>query len=319
MVEGKPFSNEFSWSVSGDKVFAECKRKHYYNRYGSWEGWLEKAGKDAKELYVLKKLTNKDMWVGSRIHDTIKIVLERIRDGKGISFMEAEKLLEAKMKNDYNDSKQNLFRKNPKFYARFFEHEYALEFGTSEAIDLMEAAKKYLRNFFESEVYAQLKTVRKSDWLTIDEQKPTSFYFEGTKVNVKLDAAIRSGGRVVIFDWKTSRKEDVDYTAQLGCYLLYATRVWKAEANKVDVFEVNLAQNYVKKHAGLSAKIDWIENYMRNSIAGMKSLLRDAKNNVAFEEDYLKVNELRKCKRCVFLRVCKPPVLPEGILKSVDY
>ena len=121
-----------------------------------------------------------------------------------------------------------------------------------------------------------------------------------------------------IFDWKTGRKEDVDYTAQLACYLLYATRVWNASANKIDVFEVNLAQNNSKKHAGLSAKIDWIENYMRNSIAGIKLLLRDAEKNIAVEEDYAKVNELRKCSRCVFLRVCKPPVLPEGKIEQAQ-
>ncbi len=312
MPESKPFTNDFSWSVSSDKVFAECKRKYYYNRYGSWDGWLDKSGEKTKEIYLLKKLTPKDMWVGSRVHDAVKSVLEHVREGKAIPLMEAEKLLEQKMKNDYNDSKQNLFRRDPKFYTRFFEHEYGLEFGVSEAIDSIEFARKCLHNFFESETYAQLKTVKKSDWLTIDEQKPTSFQFEGTKVYVKLDAAIRTGDRIAIFDWKTGRKEDVDYTAQLACYLLYATRVWNAPANKIDVFEVNLAQNNSKKHAGLSAKIDWIENYMRNSIAGIKSLLRDAEKNIAAEGDYAKVNELRKCSRCLFVRACKPPVLPEG-------
>ena len=318
MLESKPFTNEFSWSVSSDKVFAECKRKYYYNRYGSWDGWLDKSGEKTKELYLLKKLTPKDMWVGSRVHDAVKSVLERVREGKATPLMEAEKLLEQKMKNDYNDSKQNLFRRDPKFYTRFFEHEYGLEFGVSEAIDSIEFARKCLRNFFDGETYAQLKTVKKSDWLAIDEQKPTSFQFEGTKVYVKLDAAIRTGDRIAIFDWKTGRKEDVDYTAQLACYLLYATRVWNASANKIDVFEVNLAQNNSKKHAGLSAKIDWIENYMRNSIAGIKLLLRDAEKNIAVEEDYAKVNELRKCSRCVFLRACKPPVLPEGKIEQAQ-
>jgi len=316
MLESKPFTNEFSWSVSSDKVFAECKRKYYYNRYGSWDGWLNKSGEKTKELYLLKKLTPKDLWVGSRVHETVKTVLERVRDGKAISLMEAEKFLEQKMKNDYNDSKQNLFRREPKVYTRFFEHEYGLEFGVSEAIDSIEFARKCLKNFFESETYAQLKNTRKSDWLTIDEQKPTSFQFEGTKVYVKLDAAVRSGERIAIFDWKTGRKEDVDYTAQLACYLLYATRVWNAQPNKIDVFEVNLAQNYSKKHAGLSAKIDWIENYMRNSIAGIKKLLKDADANAAEEEAFPQVDELRKCSRCVFLRACKPPVLPEGNIEQ---
>ncbi|MEM4255093.1 MAG: PD-(D/E)XK nuclease family protein [Candidatus Norongarragalinales archaeon] len=312
MLDSKPFANEFSWSVSADKTFSECKRKYYYDRYGMWNGWLKDAPEKARELYFLKKLSNKDIWTGASVHWAVKNVLDSVSRGKAFSFMEAEKLLDQKMKRDYNDSKENLARRDPKAHARFFEHEYSLDFGVSEALDLIATAKKCLRNFFESETYAWLKTVKKNDWLTIDEQTPTSFNFEGTKVFVKLDAAIRTGDRIAIFDWKTSRKEDVDYTAQLACYLLYANRVWNSQPNKIDVFEVNLMQNYSRKHAGLSAKIDWIENYMRNSISGMKSMLKDAEKNEAQEEKYPRVNEERKCKRCFFVRVCKPPVFPQG-------
>lgn len=314
MVEGKPFLNEFSWSVSSDKTFAECKRKYYYSRYGFWDGWKKDAPQKTRELYFLSKLSSKDKWVGTSIHWAVKNVLESVSKGKAFSHIEAEKLLEQRMKNDYGDSKENLFRREPKVYPRFFEHEYALDFGVSEALDLIEKAKKCLRNFFESEAYAQLKTVKKNDWLTIE--KLASFEFHGIKINAKLDAAIRNGDRILIFDWKTGSKEDVDYTVQLGCYLLYATRMWKIAANKIDVLEVNLLLKKTKTHSGLSAKIDWIENYIRNSISGMKALLHDARNNIAFEEDYERVNELRKCSRCAFVRVCKPAVFPDGEIKS---
>ncbi|MFH1056182.1 MAG: PD-(D/E)XK nuclease family protein [Candidatus Micrarchaeota archaeon] len=318
IVNGK-LTNEFSWSVSGDKLFSECKRKYYYDRYGSWEGWARGTGSlKAKELYLLKKLSLKDQWVGARVHDIIKMVLEKTKRGKAVSLVEAENYLEGLMKLDFQQSRENLYLKNPKLYVRFFEHEYGIPLEEKDAIASTDFGKHCLKNFFESEIFAQLKQVRTSDWLGLDDEKPSGFAFEGSKIFVKLDAAVRQENRITIFDWKTNRKPDVDYSIQLACYLLYATRTWKASASNVDVFEVNLAQEraVVKKHPGLVAGTDWIQEYMRKSISAMKSLLKNAEKNEAEERDYPQINELRYCSRCKFLRVCKPDVLPDGKVRG---
>lgn len=306
------FVNDFSWSVSQDKRFSECKRNYYYYRYGTWNGWKPSAGEEAKELYALKQLKMKNQWVGIIVHDIIGVVLRSIREGKILPQQKAEEILEEKMRVDFIESRENAFRKDPKRITRFFEHEYGLDFSGSEAQALVAFAKKCLSSFYENGIYAQLKTVRKEDWLTIDESAPSELNFEGTKVYVKLDAAVRQGGKVLVFDWKTSRQEDVDYSVQMGCYLLYAVRAWNAKPQDVDVFEVNLALNQVKKHAALSSKISWVESHMRNSITAIKSILKDPEKNIAAEEDFPKINVERYCRNCEFLRVCKPGVLPDG-------
>jgi hypothetical protein len=52
-------------------------------------------------------------------------------------------------------------------------------------------------------------------------------------------------------------------------------------------------------------------DFIRGSIADMKRMLRDPENNVAVEEDFPRVNDVRICRRCNFFRVCGPDV-PNG-------
>lgn len=307
--------NEFSWSISQAKEAAECKRRYHYTRYGSWEGWpTGKGDMRAKQLYILKNLTRKEIWVGSVIHDAIKNILENIKGGYTVDYEVCERRLVDKMLNDIQSSKQKLYHKYPKRNTGFFEDEYGSGIPQAQLDNLIEFAKDCLRNFFKTTAFEKLRKIKRDQWLTIDESKPSSFIFEGTKIYVKLDAAIKEGERVMIYDWKTSRKEDVDYSAQLACYLIFATKQWNCKPHDVDVFEVNVAVNKTTLHHGIAAKIEWFEDYMRNSINAIKNLLQDTDTNLAFEDDFPKINDLRYCTKCNYLRVCKPAVLPAGEL-----
>jgi len=308
--------NEFCWSVSQDKEFSECRRRYYYGRYGSWEGWpTGKGDAKTKQLYLLKNLTQKQMWVGSVVHDVVKKVLENFRGGHAVDYAFAEKLLVDEMKNDIESSKQKRYYQNPKRNTGFFEDEYGIGITDEEITASIDFAKLCLRNFFNSEAFTLLSKASKSDWLSVDDDKPGEFSFEGAKIYVKVDAAVKQGNRILVFDWKTSRREDVDYSVQLACYLLFATKQWNCNPSQVDAFEVNLALPRTTQHDGLSAKIDWFEDYMRKSIAAIKSMLRDPQANVAVEEDFPQANDLRRCTHCKYLRVCKPAVLPKGELR----
>jgi len=302
--------NEFSWSVSQGKAFDDCKRAYYYSRYGSWEGWPSGKGDPrAKELYMLKNLTAKEMWVGSAVHSIIKYLLEGLRNGYSYGYDDIERRLVARMRDDISSSRQGLYKKDPKYKVGFAEDEYGLPMSDGELDDTIEFAIKCLQNFFNSAAFARLKKTRKDQWLTIDEARPGSFIFEGAKVFVKIDAAVLDAGRIFIYDWKTSRKEDVDYSLQLACYLAYASRRWNVDPSQVMLCEVNVATNRSEEHEGSKAKIDWFEGYARNSMLAMKAHLLDKENNIAAEEDFERVNSLRYCRRCSYRRICRPPVL----------
>lgn len=306
--------NEFSWSISQNKEFSECKRMYYYTRYGSWEGWTTgKGDAKAKELYILKSITRKEMWVGSVVHQIIKNILNNLRNGYAIEYPAMESMLVRKMQDDITNSRKKMHRIDPKRYIGFFEDEYDSGITDNEVNDCIESAVKCLQNFFNSDILKYLKTLRKEQWLTIDESKPASFVFEGTKIYAKIDLAIKDGNRIVIYDWKTGKKEDVDYSLQLACYLTYAVQQWGFQATNIDVIEVNLSLEKTINHNGLYAKIEWFEDYLRKSVPTIKNILRDPLTNTAFEEDYEQVNNTRYCSRCRYLRVCKPPVLSEYV------
>ncbi len=56
--------NTFSWSFSRHSTFEECPRKYWFNYYGAWGGWEYDAPAEARELYLLKKISNLHMLAG---------------------------------------------------------------------------------------------------------------------------------------------------------------------------------------------------------------------------------------------------------------
>ena len=77
-------ANDFSWSKSRNGVFDECKRRYFYQYYGSWGGWDATAPAEVRRLYVLKQLASRQMWAGRVVHDAIEMALFAIRDGRGV-------------------------------------------------------------------------------------------------------------------------------------------------------------------------------------------------------------------------------------------
>ncbi len=80
----KEYKNSFSWSKTRDALFQECKRKYYYNHYGSWGGWVLRSDKRTREAYILKNLKTRQMWLGDVVHKAVGELsedCERLRAG----------------------------------------------------------------------------------------------------------------------------------------------------------------------------------------------------------------------------------------------
>ena len=73
------FKNEFSWSISRDRVFQTCPRQYYFNYYGYWGGWEINAPERTRRIYVLKQLKNRYMWAGAKVHDCIERTLTNLQ------------------------------------------------------------------------------------------------------------------------------------------------------------------------------------------------------------------------------------------------
>ncbi|HDL02446.1 MAG TPA: Dna2/Cas4 domain-containing protein [Candidatus Pacearchaeota archaeon] len=133
-----------------------------------------------------------------------------------------------------------------------------------------------------------------------------SFDFEGNKVYLSIDFAMKVGDRVVLYDWKTGGERKADYELQLGLYALYVAEKFGIPADKITAKMFYLALGEGGKVDSFevdSERLEEIRTYVRESVLEMKKLLRDVSENEAVEEDFEK-SEGYWCSRCSFRKVC---------------
>jgi hypothetical protein len=63
--------NKLTWSHSRQNTFNACKRKYYYQHYGSWGGWDVGAPREIRQAYCLKNIDGIDAYLGNLVHKHI--------------------------------------------------------------------------------------------------------------------------------------------------------------------------------------------------------------------------------------------------------
>ena len=298
------FKNEFSWSKSRDGLFKECKRKYFFNHYGFWNGWIAAEDERVKRIYYLKKLSGKEVWMGSVVHEVIEFILKKFRGGEEIGLSHALTILRKRMESDFEMSKLKEYTGFASKAHRFFEDEYGIEISEEDKIKLFEKAEKCLRNFFNSDIFMEIRRTPVEDWIALEDF--LSFDFEGTRVYLSIDFAMRKGDEVVLYDWKTGGERKADYELQLSLYALYVAEKLGVSAEKIkaEMFYLALGESgKVDSFEVDSGKLEGMRVYLRASILEMKKLLRDVTENEAVEEDFEK-SEGFWCSRCSFRKVC---------------
>jgi hypothetical protein len=291
--------------VSRDGVFQECPRQYYFQYYGSWGGWEFDAPERARNLYILKQLKNRAMWAGQVVHDCIKRSLDNI--SRGISVLELEEILSItrdRMRQDFRSSRSGAYWDNPKTNCGLYEHEYEFDVPDEKWKETADHVDLCLRNFYNSDTYSELKSLPRDSFLEIE--KFSKFDLDGDEVTIKLDCAARETDRIVIWDWKTGRTEQLGLSFQMACYAYYASNAYRVPVKHVVTRRFELLQNEIYEESIGEASLDELLGYIRGSIKDMKSLLDDPQRNVAREEKFAKVERREACYRCNFLKVCKP-------------
>lgn len=296
------FKNEFSWSKSRDELFGECKRKYYFNHYGYWGGWDPTAPERIRELYILKNLSTRQIWIGQVVHDIIRYYLIKLKSGEEVTSGHLIFRLKKRLKEDLNCSEAGIYKKFPK-RCGLVEHEYKMLISKEEWDELFKYAEKCIMNFYNSDI---LKGIKKEDidkWLFLEDF--LSFDFEGTKVYLIIDFAIKNeDNQVVLYDWKTGKERDVEMDVQLACYALYVLQKWNLSPDRIIIKKFNVALDKEDEFKVTAQTIEDIKDYIRKSIEAMKNILKDKEKNVAEEDNFQKTIEVKNCLRCNFKKVC---------------
>jgi hypothetical protein len=290
--------NQFSWSKSRDSLLRECPRRYYFNHYGAWGGWEATADPRTRAIYVLKQLKGRRMWAGEVVHTAISDTLTALRGGQPVEPRAVLDGLVDVMRTQWRASRDGRYRDDPKA-GGLFEHEYGIAVSDWEAV--RDHAVRCLAGFFESAWFA---AVRQDPGRIVSVENLARFDFEGTAVNVKIDVALRNGSGVHIVDWKTGRPAAEQVDLQLACYALYAAQAWGLGAADITCVESNLAEGTDRTFRVDAARLAEARAYIRESIAGMKRLLRDPAANAAVEADFPLTDDERPCRWCPFRKVC---------------
>ncbi len=173
------FRNEFSWSKSRDEIFQTCPRQYYFNYYAYWGGWEKDAPERTRQIYVLKKLKNRYMWAGEKVHGCIKHTLINLR--RGISVLDVDDIISItinQMREEFRSSRERRYHVYPKTCA-LFEHEYELDLADDQWKAVVEEVEQCLRNFYRSEIFSMLKEITRERWLEVEDF--SFFYLDETK------------------------------------------------------------------------------------------------------------------------------------------
>jgi hypothetical protein len=301
----KELRNEFSWSKSRDETFRECARKYYFQYYGYWNGWRDDAHPRAREIYILKRLQTRQMWVGDHVHRVVKKILHAIRAGEQAPADDTAvaDMLQA-MRADFKASRAKLYRSDPKARScAFFEHEYEQPVPDTEWKAAAEKAEQCVRAFMKADLFSELCAIPPGDWLEIEDF--SGFSLDGLKILVQLDAAFRKDGRIHVCDWKTGRRADDRNELQLACYALYAMQKWQAPADQVVCTLLYLPSCERTDWKPDEERLETVKDYVRESADEMLFPLTDPASNEAGDEDVFELTEdERVCRRCNFLRIC---------------
>jgi hypothetical protein len=300
--------NEFSWSRTRDNAFQECRRRYYYQYYGSWGGWDPDADPLIRRLYVLKQLGTRQMWAGRLVHEAIERALLALRDDFALSEASLVEDTVRQMRGEWKGSREGVYRNSPK-RAGLFEHEYAVPVRDGEWQALRDHVIRCLRNFHRLSLLADIKKTPTDRWILIEDIG--SFRFEGTTVLAAPDFGYwNAADRLQLVDWKTGGNGGEDASLQLGGYALYAREVLGVALPRVDLLEVNLREGRVTSHPWDEASLARVQEHIRLSVRGMKAYLREPARNLAEEGDFEKAEDLRLCRWCNFRAVCRPELPP---------
>ncbi len=309
-----PLKNEFSWSFSRAMEFETCRRKYYYSRYRSWEGWPRGSGDAlAKELYFLKKLVHKETVIGTLVHEIIKSAILSIKAGKPWDPETAKSIFKSRFLAMVSSSKQGISA------VRFFEHEYSVPLGEDVIQESILHGLSCIDSFAKSKAFAMINSAASDSFLSIDEDTLDPFMLDSTKIYAKPDLVFKHENKVYIYDWKTTRKVEKDYALQRLCYLIYVVQKWNVAPESIVLCELRLGAVQETECVCTIEIFQTAKTLLSDNIRLLKSVLVDSFTNAVTEENAPMTAERTTCELCVFKRICFPQQAKKKAVTLADY
>ncbi len=298
--------NDFSWSYSRAAKYQHCPRAYYYHYYAAWEGWQENAPAPVRRAYLLKNLTDVPRWVGTLVHETLKFALARLKAGQPVPEIDLIKQMHVRAKAVFANSQSGRYQRYPSQLIGFQEHYYQTGLAETTWPAAWAQAKRCVRAFLNSSLYAHLRQQPAIAFLDIKTLQ--SFTVAGEKVWVQMDLARRDGHSMYIYDWKSgSAADEPALRQQLAVYGLYFQQTWpEIAAGEVTVRGIVYAldEDRLIEFELSPVTLQEIQAKIENSIGQLKGLLLDPGLNLAELQNFPMIEDRRVCRHCQFRELC---------------
>lgn len=302
--EVKPYP-EWSWSHSRDLLFRECRRKYYYQYYGSHNGWLQDASPEAARLYRLKQLQSLYLLFGDVVHQMADMFIGRWERDK-TAFSEAELLTRVRnLMNQAVKQSRDLdeWWTAPKRKKMLFEMFYFRKLPATLVEEIRERMQRCLTHFLESKSLQEI--ILNEEYKLVELEKLNMFSLRKEKVYVKLDALYQHrDGRYVIVDWKTGY-EDERIEEQLQLYAYYLVEHYGVPVDQIEIRTEYLLTGKCQVSTVDDQGLEQLDRKIVDSVAEMRAVLEDAAENKPLPvESFAAAEDEKACKWCNFRDAC---------------
>ena len=314
----KQLTNDFSWSKSRHEKLADCPRAYYFQYYQSWGGWEPTAPRRARELYVLKKLSNRYTWAGGIVHLAIRGALMAIKNGRALDPARVINRVHKVMQEDFVFSRSRAYwrDRHRKEFSGLVEHEYDEPVPRELWKTNWDTVHGALSWFFSSRWPAFARSLKQEQWLEVDlmDFEKSIFHLEGVKIFAVPDFAyLDHDGAPVVVDWKTGRARE-GYDAQVIGYALYLAARYKLPIEKMRTCLVYLNDGVERLGEIDPPALQRFHQHFAQSIETMRGFLVDPRSNDPLPEHAFRMTEdLTACARCVFRRPCGRQGAPQSM------
>jgi hypothetical protein len=294
----------FVWSVTRAKRLQTCRRRYFLQHYGSRGGGKSDAPPQVRDVYVLKHLRNRHMWVGEVVHEMVELALGAWRRGDSVP---VEALVERgtrRMRAQYAESMQGVYRDRPRHAYGLVEHEYRDDISREEWQAQRDRMERCLRNFFELDLTASIRASPAWRWLALE--TTGSYGVDGNSVLVRPDFALRrQDDSVAIIDWKTGAAYPEDEWLQMAAYGIFAQRAWGLDQEPLVGTIAYLDDGQTRDIPIEATDLARVEGAIRDSIREMRKLSALAPPEGELDPPaFPKTGDRGACRRCAFRRAC---------------
>ncbi len=297
-------TNSFSWSFSRHETFQSCLKRYYFSYYGAWGGWAPDAPATTRELYLLKRLSTRQQWAGRHTHQAIEFLLKTARnDSDGAPAATAGPRQIDLMRREFRESRAGLYRQNPARVPALFEHEYHLDLPPEEWKSTVDRVAEAIGNFLRSDIWQFLRSLPEDAVLSVEQR--AHVVLDGLSVFAVPDLVVRDGGRIRIYDWKTSRTPPAQHRMQVGIYGLLASQEWEADPAAIEAMVYNPREETRATFAFHAEEMETLREFIRDSAEEMLFPMENPEQNDPGDGSNFDCTADREtCKTCSFLRVC---------------